>query len=305
VITPQVPELDEELRQRLRRRFGATVDPWLDRLPPVLVDLADRWQLDLGGLIQRGTVSVVIRCRAYTGAAAILKVSPDRARIQEEAAALARWTTTHVPAVLAVDDSVGALLIEAIQPGPSLAETDAYPPLDQLAALVTSLHTDSDPNPSYRPLAVRIDALYTSGRANYERRPDLVAVVPPSLYERGRQTAMWLAQDAPQTVLLHGDLTPANILQGNQRRGLVAIDPAPCLGDPAFDAVDLLLWQAGDVETVTSRAEHLASMMGVDKHRLIRWCAAFAAMIALEMAEGSPSNTARIGPFMALAEAKT
>jgi streptomycin 6-kinase len=31
-------------------------------------------------------------------------------------------------------------------------------------------------------------------------------------------------------------LTPSSILDGGAERGLVAIDPAPCLGDPAFDA---------------------------------------------------------------------
>jgi streptomycin 6-kinase len=42
--------------------------------------------------------------------------------------------------------------------------------------------------------------------------------------------------------VLHGDLTPSNILDGGAERGLVAMDPAPCLGDAAFDAVDLILW---------------------------------------------------------------
>ena len=31
-----VPELDDELRRRLGRRFGADVEPWFDRLPGVL-----------------------------------------------------------------------------------------------------------------------------------------------------------------------------------------------------------------------------------------------------------------------------
>ena len=69
--------------------------------------------------------------------------------------------------------------------------------------------------------------------------------------------------------------------------GLVAIDPAPCLGDPAFDAVDLLFWRAGDVGVVDERAERLAPSIGADPERLVGWCSAFAAMVALELAEGS------------------
>jgi streptomycin 6-kinase len=95
---------------------------------------------------------------------------------------------------------------------------------------------------------------------------------------------MRLAADSSATVLVHGDLTPANVLDGGEERGLVAIDPAPCLGDPAFDAIDLLLWRAEDLETITARAQQLALVIGVEAGRLFRWCAAFAAMTALEIA---------------------
>ncbi|OUC96640.1 hypothetical protein CA984_14275 [Streptosporangium minutum] len=40
--------------------------------------------------------------------------------------------------------------------------------------------------------------------------------------------------------LVHGDLHPGNVLDGGPR-GLVVIDPRPCVGDPAFDAVDWVL----------------------------------------------------------------
>src|SRR5207244_6991691 len=81
-----VPELDEELRLRLGRRFGSAIDAWFDALPGVLGDLADRWVLEWGTLIQRGSMSVVIRCRTADGRPAVLKASPDRERIAQEAA---------------------------------------------------------------------------------------------------------------------------------------------------------------------------------------------------------------------------
>ncbi len=75
---------------------------------------------------------------------------------------------------------------------------------------------------------------------------------------------------------------------------MVAIDPAPCLGDPAFDTVDLLFWRAEDVETIATRAEQLAPAVGADDKRLLNWCAAFAAMVALEIAE-APDGSPRTG----------
>ena len=127
-------------------------------------------------------------------------------------------------------------------------------------------------------------------------------MIPPELYERGRQLATRLAQSVPPTALLHGDLTPSNILDGGAQRGLVAIDPAPCLGDDvAFEAIDLLLWQADDVDTIVERAKLLAPAIGADTSHLFEWCIAFAAMVALELAESSNAAPGRVQTYVALA----
>ena len=296
-----VPELDEEVRLRLGRRFGSAIDAWFDALPGVLADLAERWDIEWGTLIQRGSMSVVVRCRTADGRPAVLKASPERERVAHEAAALAGWETIHVPAVLAVDESVGALLIEAVEPGTPLVETAAYPPLESLVALLTSLHEDGVSDPCYRPVADRIAYLFGSGMKNYERRPDLAELIPHELYARGRQLAMRLATDAAPTVLLHGDLTAVNVLDGGAERGLVAIDPVPCLGDPAFDAIDLVFWRAEDVETIAGRTEQLAPAIGADAGRLLDWCVAFAGMVALEIAEASDSGHGQVESLVALA----
>src|SRR4051812_32354465 len=120
--TPSVPEIDEELRRRLGRRFGSAIDPWFEALPAVLAELGERWEIEWGPVVRRGSMSVVVRCETANGQPAVLKVSPARERVAHEASALARWRTTHVPAVLAVDESVGALLIEAVEPGTPIAE---------------------------------------------------------------------------------------------------------------------------------------------------------------------------------------
>jgi streptomycin 6-kinase len=246
-------------------------------------------------------MSVVIRCRAANGRPAVLKVSPDRARLEQEAAALRSWRTVHAPAVLAVDETAGALLIEAVEPGTPLVESPSYPSIESLADLLTSLHDHAIPDPSFRPVADRIAYLFGSGRKPYERKPELMGLIPPELYERGRELAVRLAADSPPPVLLHGDLTPVNVLDGGAERGLVAIDPAPCLGDRAFDAIDLVLWRAEDTDAIAARAEQFARAIGADPERLLDWCAAFAGMIALEIAEAPGSLREHVEPFVELA----
>ena len=227
---------------------------------------------------------MVFHCRLSVGRSVVLKVSPDRSRLAAEATALAAWRTVHSPAVIAFDAQAGALLLEAIQPGTPLIVSMAYPASERVAGLLGALHGQSVRGGSYPEVAQRIDELFRSSTKLYERDQRLTSLIPYELYERGHALAKKLAESSVGTVLLHGDLTPRNILDGGTERGLVAIDPTPCRGDPAFDAVDLILWQADDLKTIRARTDVLATAIDVDAGRLHAWCTAFAGMLAMELA---------------------
>jgi streptomycin 6-kinase len=296
-----VPGIDAGTRQRLTARFGSQAEAWFAELPSVLTAVAQWWQLELGSPIPRGSVSAVFWCRMADGRRAVLKASPDRARLAFEAAALQAWHTVHTPAVIALDEKRGVLLLEAIQPGTPLGLCSVYPAADSVAELLSSLHESGAPDPSYPAAGQRVAYLFAASAKLYERHRELTALIPPVLYERGHRLAARLAGHDSRVVLLHGDLTPGNILDGGAGRGLVAIDPAPCLGDPAFDAVDLILWQAEDLPTIQARTEQLAAAGGVDAGRLWGWCTAFAAMSALERASQGNGRRAGIQALIELA----
>jgi streptomycin 6-kinase len=283
---PDLPNLDEA-RQRLVRRFGESVQSWLEELTGRLLVLRERWGLELDSVLPKGSMSVVIPCRTALGQRAILKICPDRERVAKEIAGLAHWSTPHVPTVLQTDPSMGALLMEEIKPGTPLQDSGTYPALSDLARLLTSLYTQGTPAPdlAFPTVAGRVAFLFASCGPWRDSNASLVALVPPELFDRGRRLALRLAQESSPTVLLHGDFTPVNVLDGGERRGLVAIDPAPCLGDPAFDAVDLVFWQAGDLDTISRRVEVLAPAIGVEATRLLDWCTAFAGMAAMDLVD--------------------
>jgi streptomycin 6-kinase len=295
-----VPGIDPGARQRLTARFGSAAEAWFDELPGVLTTVAERWRLELASPIPRGSVSAVFWCRMADGRHAVLKASPDRARLAFEAAALGAWHTVHVPAVIAYDAQLGVLVIEAVEPGTPLAVSSAYPAAEEVGELLGSLHGSGVLGPSYPVVGQRVAYLFSSSAKLYERDPELTAMVSPELYQRGHQLAARLAQHDCAAVLLHGDLTPGNILDGGGR-GLVAIDPAPCLGDAAFDAVDLILWQASDLETIEARTEQLAAVTDVAADRFFGWCVAFAAMTALELASGGNGPRAGLEALLKLA----
>jgi streptomycin 6-kinase len=282
-------DLDDDVRQRLVRRFGDDVLPWLDRAPEVLVSLASRWTLELGALIPRGTMSVVVRCVTADGRPAILKLSPEVARIGREAAALRMWSTPHAPTVLESDAEIGALLLEAIDPGTPI--TDASPAA--AGEMLRSLHVPM--HDGFPPVTDRITWLFDAWDRELRRRPELLDLLPGAdLPERGRALAMRLAADPVPTVLLHGDLNPGNLLDGGSQRGIVAIDPAPCIGDPAFDATDLVFAAATDPDAIRRHVGELAPAAGVATERLLAWCIAFAGMDGCERAErDGPTDASR------------
>jgi streptomycin 6-kinase len=282
-------------------RFGREVEVWFEELPALLATLAERWGFELGPPIPRGSVSTVFRCQMAEGRPAVLKTSPDRTRLVMEARALTAWGGPQTPTVIAFDEQLGALLIEAIEPGTPLIDSSAYPPMETIAELLHSLHEAHVPRASYPTLKQRVDALFNSSMKLYDRHPELTAVVAVDLYERERSLAVRLAHDDAPDVLLHGDLTPSNILDGGPERGLVAIDPAPCLGGAAFDAIDLILWRADDLDTIEARIEGLADVTYLDPERLLAWCWAFAGMNALELASQGNSPRDRLETLRTLA----
>lgn len=194
-----------------------------------------------------------------------------------------------------------ALPFEAVEPGTPLDISATCPTADSVAELLSSLLGSGIPDPSYPMAAQRVAYRFDSSAKLYERHPELTALIPSELYERGHRLAARLTQYDRPVVLLHGDLTPGNILDGGAERGLVAVDPAPCLGDAAFAAVDLILWQADDLQTIQARTERLAAATGLDAQRLLGWCTAFAAMSVLELASRQNGLSARIEALLELA----
>jgi streptomycin 6-kinase len=255
----------------------------MDELPDRLLVLRERWSLELDSVLPKGSMSVVLRCRTVQGHRAMLKICPDLERTAREIAGLAHWSTPRVPTVLRADPAMGALLMEEIEPGTPLQDSGLYPALSDVAQILQALHTKGTPDLAFPSVADRVTYLFAAWARERQRDPTQGALVPDELFDRGRRFALRLAGEPSRTVLLHGDFTPVNILDGGPRRGLVAIDPCPTLGDSSFDAIDLLFWQADDPDTINRRADILAPAIGVDPTRLLDWCAAFAGMAAADL----------------------
>jgi streptomycin 6-kinase len=290
----------EEIRSRLVRRFGVRVTAWCARVPALAEELANAWSLTLGGPLPAGASSVVLGCRLPDGTPAVLKLSPDRQFLAEQASML-RWLAPsgRVPTVFAAHPE--GLLMEAIQPG-TAADDLPHPPTRQWADLLTALHSiDPPPNPP-RDLRARCEEFFDRiGRRLTD--PRIGARIPPTTWNRALHRCRHLLNTQPTHVLLHGDLHLGNVLHAGPDRVLVAVDPKVCLGDPCFDAVDYLLAAAGnptDHNAVTTRCQALADTHGLDPDRLHAWCRAIAPITAISLIP-TPDSEPAITELLALA----
>jgi len=289
-----------EITACLSLRFGPQVAAWCSRVPALADELAAQWELRLGETYAYGASSVVLHCSQPGGAGAVLKLSPDPPFLADQAAMLRLFAPSgKVPTVLAADAAAGAVLLEAIEPGTGADELPEHPSPQTWGSLIVALHRAAAPPAGFpRDLRGRCDEFFARiGRRLAE--PAIGQQVRPADLDRGTSRYGLLLATAPSQVLLHGDLHLGNVLDGGPARGLVAIDPRACVGDPCFDAVDYALDGAGR-DGVGNRCAALAPAAGLDLDRLHAWCRAIAPIIAIGRI-GSPGGQQAVDELLALA----
>ena len=248
----------EEVRPGFRafvaRTFGDEGRAWLASLPGVADELARQWRLTLGPELPGGLLSLVREATTADGRAVVLKLGAPWPRALDELAALTRWAGVGAPDVLVVSTEHRAAVLERILPGthPDPGEPGA------VARVLRELHVD--PLSSLPELEEivrsRLGTAVRDGR------------LPADRAARALETAMALLPDAPSPVLLHGDFDDRNLLTC-LRRGLAAIDPLPCVGDPAYDAA---YWaHANGRSGRRARQDAIAGALALDPDRVRRW----------------------------------
>lgn len=288
----------EDISARLVSRFGADADGWLAGVPALASSLAARWDFELGELFESGASSVVLRCRWSDGTPAVLKLSPDGALLTKQLEMLRVFAPSgRVPAVLAADADAGAMVLEEIQPG-TPAEDLPLPSLPgRWAGLLTALHSVTPPADWPWSLRGRFEESFDRiGKRITE--PAIAAKIGPDTWQRAIGRCEKLLDTQTGVVLLHGDLHLGNALDGGPR-GLIAIDPKACVGDPCFDAVDYVVSGAGH-EGVEDRCHTVANACGLDGDRLYAWSRVVAPMFAIShLTYGGPEQA--LGEWLALA----
>ncbi|MFF2377356.1 aminoglycoside phosphotransferase family protein [Streptomyces xiamenensis] len=178
--------------------------------------------------------------------------------------------------------------------------TPAAPLPGQWSDLLTALHEVAPPPLPTRVLRGRCEEAFARvGRRLSE--PAISARMDVTAWDRAVQRCERLLDTETTTVLLHGDLHLGNVLDGGAERGLMAIDPKACVGDPCFDAVDYVVAGAG-LEGVETRCTRVAAACGLDGDRLYAWSRVIAPFAAIAQL-GSGGEKPVIDELLALTSA--
>lgn len=252
---------------------------WLQALPDLVADLAERWQLQIGDVLDGGSEALV--CAVADGSTdparpAVLKllVPRDEDLASQERRALELADGVGCAALYRADDGVGALLLERL--GPSLS-TYGLPLDERLDILADTAAAVWRPVPG-ADLPTGADKgrwLVDFVTDTWERldRPCTEAAVAAALTAAETRIA---SHDDDRAVLVHGDVHQWNALSTGAGAGAVQwklVDPDGLVAEPAYDLGILLREDPVELRTADpmARARRLAARTGHDATAIWEW----------------------------------
>lgn len=254
--------------QAMSERLGR-VD-WLEELPAIVEQAADRWQLTvLPPFLPGGMTAWVAPVLRSDGSEAVLKVTWPHPEAEHEIAALLAWNGEGAVRVYEEGRVEGAwlALLERCRPGALLRDEPAEEQDLVITSLLQQLWQGPAPD-SLRPLSEMCD----QWAAEYEERSAAErAVLDPGIGRAGMELLRSLPRQPVAAVVLHTDLHAGNVLSA-ERAPWLAIDPKPYLGDPCYDLTQHLLNCLERLSSDPARlVARLSGLVGLEAERLRLW----------------------------------
>ncbi|MEO5710903.1 MAG: aminoglycoside phosphotransferase family protein [Nocardioidaceae bacterium] len=218
---------------------------WLERLPRIVADLVEEWELTLDGAAWHGQCAVVVPVRTSAGRPAALKVTWPHDEAEHEHLGLQAWHGNGAVQLLRADPRRWALLLERLHADEDLRSVDDVEACEIVAGLYERLHVPALPQ-------LRTLSSYVARWTDHLAALPSDAPIPKRLVEQAVSLGRaFVADAATDARMIHGDLHYENVLAGDREPWLV-IDPKPMAGDPHYEVAPLL-WNRWD-EIVSSRS---------------------------------------------------
>ena len=269
--------IPDRLARTVVSAFGDVGRDWLARLPSLVADAAGAWELDVGAPFEPGgNVGWVAPVRRADGSDAVLKVECPGHPNPWAAKGLQHWAGRGAARFFDSDEATQVLLLERCVPGTNGDDIDVATANESVASVLAELHAVEPPaDDGFEPLAMLVVRSRETMWDWFER---FEPPVGRGVVAQADELFTSLTSSSTDTVLLHGDLGPSNVVLSE--RGWLAIDPYPVLGDRAFDVGHSL--SRCDLRDAREHVAFFADRLDLDARRIAGWTFACCVELALE-----------------------
>ncbi|HEX8289754.1 MAG TPA: aminoglycoside phosphotransferase family protein [Pyrinomonadaceae bacterium] len=257
--------------------YGAAGRRWLDDLPQLVDEIAEKWSLTIEKPFPNLSYNFVVPCIRSDGTQAVLKIAFcfENSEIFDEYKLLKYLDGRGAVRVFDLDENRCAMLLERLTPGENLFQLCANEPERATEIAVETLkrfQQPAAPNCNF-PLLEK----WTNGFARAENTefPKMIVKKVRGIYEELNGTAA--------KYLLHGDFHHENILSAT-REPFLLIDPKGIVGGIGYDIAvflnNLVRWQlsAPDVDSkIKNAVEKFGEVFEIEPSKLRKW--AYAQMV--------------------------
>jgi streptomycin 6-kinase len=268
-----VIEIPSALAWWRQRADGAA---WLERLPRLVAECAERWELRVSPAYPDSHVSFVAPVERADGVRAVLKVYfPDIWENEQEGDALAHWDGRGAVRLLERDRERRTLLIERCDPGTPLWTIADEDEVNGIAVgVLRRLWRPALGEHPFRLLADDAGEWAETFPHAWER---LGRPFERTLVDTAVSAVRELAPTQGDAVVLHQDFHSGNVLRA-EREPWLAIDPQPLVGEREYDAasllrdrIDVLVANPNPERRLRRRLDVLAAELDLDRDRIRRW----------------------------------
>jgi streptomycin 6-kinase len=250
--------------------FGEKGREWLKQLPTVLKEYEERWSLRVQSPFSNLTYNYVLPAYRTDGMECVLKLGVPCGELQNEMQALQYYNGEGIVKLLEADLKNGAMLLERLAPGASLASMAEEQAASIMAQVMKKLWKPAPEHHSFPSIAKWAKGLERL-RTHFEGG---TGPFPKELVEKAEALFPQLIKSISSPLLLHGDLHHDNVLSA-EREPWLAIDPKGVIGEAEYETVaylrNQLLTRSNPKQVLKRRVDQLSSDLQLDRERMLSW----------------------------------
>jgi streptomycin 6-kinase len=244
---------------------GLTHRVWLERVPELVRQCVERWELRLGERYVAGAAGFTARVELRDGTPAVLKLSFPHRESEHEAAALELHGGAGTVRLFEHDSERHAMLLERCEPGTPISQIGGEAALNVIVELLPRLWKRA--GRPFRSLAdeaawwvEQLPGAWEAAGRPFERL----------LLDAGLDALRELPKSQGEQVLVNQDLHGENILSAEREPWLV-IDPKPLIGEREFALAPIVRSFGETGRDVLYVLDRLSSELGLDRERARSW----------------------------------